>query len=87
MHFRLLLSGLVSHVNHGVYDPGFATAMSMRCRNKGENTQHVKAEEELTSKGKIWIGFAAAAVVAFGLFSGQYISIGLEEDLDEDDEL
>ncbi len=57
------------------------------CRNAAENKQHTKAEEELTSKGKIWIGFAAAVVIAFGLFSGQYISIGLEEDLEEDDNL
>ena len=57
------------------------------CRNATENKQHTKAEEELTSKGKIWIGFAAAAVIAFGLFSGQYISIGNEEDLEEDEDL
>ena len=57
------------------------------CRNTTENKQHTKAEEELTFKGKVWIGFAAAAVIAFGLFSGQYISIGIEEDLEEDEDL
>ena len=41
----------------------------------------------MTFKGKVWIGFAAAAVIAFGLFSGQYISIGIEEDLEEDEDL
>ncbi|DBA69239.1 hypothetical protein WJX79_004648 [Trebouxia sp. C0005] len=64
-----------------------ADAAAGGSRNAADNKQHTKAEEELTSKGKIWIGFAAAAVIAFGLFSGQYISIGIEEDLEEDEDL
>ena len=62
-----------------------------RCRGKTEKKQQTQAEEELTAKGKMWISFAAAAVAAFCIFSGQYFSIGMEADDDlvddDDDEL
>ncbi len=62
--------------------------MCIERRSTAENKQHAQAEEEFNAKGKIWIGFAVAAVAAFGLFSGQYISIGIEEDdLDDDDDM
>ena len=59
------------------------------CSGKAEKKQHVQAEEELSANGKIWLGLAAAAVTAFCLFSGQYVTIGgyeYEED-DVDDSL
>lgn len=55
------------------------------CSGKAEKQHHAQAEEELNTGGKIWLGCAAAAVTAFCLFSGQYVTIGAYE-YDDDDE-
>lgn len=55
------------------------------CSGKAEKQQHAQLEEELNTGGKIWLGCAAAAVTAFCLFSGQYVTIGAYE-YDDDDE-
>lgn len=57
----------------------------MGCRQQDPHHQFAAAEKELDARGKTWLGFAAAAVVAFCLFSGQYVSIAVDEDdFDED---
>ena len=58
-------------------------------RSRTDQQQHIQAEEELTTKGKVWLGCAAAAVLAFCAFSGQYLSIGIIEDdtIDPEDDL
>ena len=40
-------------------------------------------EEEFNARGKFWLGCAVAAVFAFCLLSGQYFSIGIDEDIDD----
>ena len=57
----------------------------MDCSGKAEKQQHAQVEEELNTGGKVWLGCAVAAVTAFCLFSGQYITIGAYEYEDEDD--
>lgn len=55
------------------------------CRRQDPHQQFADTEKELDARGKIWLGFAAAAVGAFCLFSGQYVSVAIEEDdFDED---
>lgn len=56
------------------------------CSGKAEKKQHAQAEGELNTNGKIWLGCAAAAVTAFCLFSGQYVSTGRYEYEDDDDD-
>ena len=56
------------------------------CRQQDTQEQHATAKEELEHNGKIWLGCAAAAVGAFALLSGQYVSIAIDED-DFDDDL
>ena len=58
----------------------------MRCSAKTERKQHAQAEEELNASSKIWIGCAAAAVTAFCLFSGQYVTIGGGYEYEDDDD-
>ncbi|KAL3141776.1 hypothetical protein ABBQ32_004451 [Trebouxia sp. C0010 RCD-2024] len=63
-----------------------AQAAARGASGRAEKQQHAQAEEDLDRNGKIWLGAAAAAVVAFCLFSGQYITIaGGYEFEDEDD--
>ena len=40
-------------------------------------------EDEFNARGKLWLGCAVAAVVVFCMLSGQYFSIGIEEDIDD----
>ena len=58
-------------------------------RSRTDQQHHIQAEEELTGKGKLWLGCAAAAVLAFCAFGGQYVSITMDEDddVDADDDL
>ena len=56
------------------------------CRQQDTQEQYASAKEELEYYGKIWLGCAAAAVAAFALLSGQYVSIATDED-DFDDDL
>ena len=56
------------------------------CSGKAEKQQHAQVEEELNTGGKMWLGCAAAAVTAFCLFSGQYITIGGTYDYEDEDD-
>lgn len=46
------------------------------CR-RPDHQQH--ADEELSAKGKTWLGYAAAAITAFVAFSGEYKGMGVSE--------
>lgn len=51
-----------------------------------QQQQHNFAEEELNSRGKVWLFCAVAAVGAFTLLCGQYSLLAVEDvDLDLED--
>ena len=56
------------------------------CSGKAEKQQHAQVEEELNTGGKVWLGCAAAAITAFCLFSGQYITIGGAVEYEDEDD-
>lgn len=65
---------------------GAIYSFELDCSGKAEKQQHAQVEEELNTGGKVWLGCAVAAVAAFCLFSGQYITIGGAYEYEDEDD-